>query len=506
MKNLIYSITILLSSSVYCLAQESISATLIDSTLQKPVPFATITLNNSYGVVSNSSGYFLLHFNKEITKHDSLFISCMGFETKHIALKNFKDSLITLNAKTFELNEVLITNENLTADEIISKVKENLNSNYDFDYLKSTVFYRESNFTNVLKKEVKIKKTTIPEFNQQFFDSITNSMPSKSHYYSELLGVKYRHYKQDGEQKLDILKASELYDKNNEITFNSFEERINSIIRKNVKPDSYFKIKSGVFGSKEEIDSTIFNSAIDKESSQFIEEQRKKEKAKKANFLRTRLNSMTKLEKKSLIFEESPLNFLNKSSKYKFELVDYVFLNEKYVYKISFTPKRNAEYKGVLYINLEDFAIERFDYENVKALKSFSLLGISYKYTLHQGTYIYTKNEKNKYVLKYAETVSENTFGVDRPLKIIEKNKHVKGRRKQNEISATINFTILNREKRELVSFESTSITKYEFNNFKEKANVSATYLPVYDPDFWKGYDVIEPNKAIKSFKSIESF
>ena len=107
-------------------------------------------------------------------------------------------------------------------------------------------------------------------------------------------------------------------------------------------------------------------------------------------------------------------------------------------------------------------------------------------------------------MLKYAETVSENTFGIDRPLKIIEKNKHVKGKRKQNEISANINFTISNREKRELVNFENTSISISEFNNFQEKANVSTTYLPAYDPNFWKGYDVIEPNKAIKSFKSIE--
>ena len=56
----------------------------------------------------------------------------------------------------------------------------------------------------------------------------------------------------------------------------------------------------------------------------------------------------------------------------------------------------------------------------------------------------------------------------------------------------------------ELVVFENESIAETQFNDFTEKANVNPTYLPKYDPDFWKGYNVIEPNQAIKDFKSIE--
>ena len=52
--------------------------------------------------------------------------------------------------------------------------------------------------------------------------------------------------------------------------------------------------------------------------------------------------------------------------------------------------------------------------------------------------------------------------------------------------------------------FENEPIAETQFNDFNEKANINPTYLPKYDPDFWKGYNVIEPNQAIKNFKSIE--
>jgi hypothetical protein len=33
---------------------------------------------------------------------------------------------------------------------------------------------------------------------------------------------------------------------------------------------------------------------------------------------------------------------------------------------------------------------------------------------------------------------------------------------------------------------------------------VSATYMPAYNPDFWKGYNIMEPNQAIKDYTVIE--
>lgn len=199
------------------------------------------------------------------------------------------------------------------------------------------------------------------------------------------------------------------------------------------------------------------------------------------------------------------MNFIEKSNRYEFTLLDFAYLNNEFVYTIVFKPKRKEDYKGTLYVNTDDFAIIRVDYENIKPLKTFNLLGVSFKEYLKKGTIIFSKSDNEKYTLKYSDMEFGQQFGIDRPLTIIEKNKNVKGRRKQNEVSTEINFVINNMTKKELIVFESNPISEADFNNFKEVPDVTPTYLPQYDPEFWKGYNIIEPNQAIKDFKIIET-
>ncbi|MGK0254444.1 MAG: hypothetical protein ACI9OE_001945 [Mariniflexile sp.] len=487
-------------------AQESISAKLIDTSTKKTIPFASISLNNKSGVISNENGEFQIQLNGNTTEKDSLFISCLGYEPKQIKVEKFKDSLIYLNPKSIELDEVLVLNKTYTVEEIIEKANENLTKNYAFTFNKKKLFYRESYFTDILKNNIKVEESTIPELNQKFVDSILMLMPKKADNYTEVLGELYSKTDTENNQKLDIIKASNLYDKSKEVTFEGLEEKFNAILKKHIKRDSYFKIKSGIFGTKQSLDSSFYNKSEEKENETqaFLETKKKEEQERKNNFLKYRKQTISNLEKSSFVFENSHLNFLDKSRKYHFKILDYIFLNDNFAYKIAFTPKRGADYEGILYINTDDFAIIRVDFENVKDIKSFSLLGLSFNENLHKGTFIYSKNSENTYSLKYAETELGSRFGIKRPLTIIEKNKHTKGRRKQNEISTEIHFIISNVVKKELVVFENKIINESIFNNFEEKASTEPTYLPKYDPDFWKGHNVIEPNQAIKSFKSIE--
>ncbi|WP_136480240.1 carboxypeptidase-like regulatory domain-containing protein [Cognatitamlana onchidii] len=488
-------------------SQESINARLLDSLSNIPIPHATISLNDKSGVITNENGDFLLYLNKKPSKKDSIKISCLGYETKQLAVKNFNDSIILLSQKTIELKEILISSKHYTPEEIIEQVRLNLDNNYSKSNLKSKLFYRASYFTNIKKNDVKVKKTTIPEFNQGFIDSVLTAMPKKSDDYTEILANIYGKPGIKDAQKLDIIKASHLYDKSNEVTFEAYEDKFNKIIKKHVKRDSYFKIKSGWFGTKEEMDSTFYDTLENDKKEQtdaMIDAQKKKEKERKEDFLKYRKYSISHLQGYSFIFEDTELNFLEKPNRYAFVLEDYSFLNDNFVYKISFKPKRKEDYSGIIYVNIDDFAIVRLDYNNVKPLKNFKLLGLSYKLYLKKGTLIYVKNDSSKYTLQYADKEEGSTFGIKRPLKIIEKNKHTKGRRKQNELSTDIHFELSSIEKNELVVFENEMISESEFDAFKEKPKVTPVYLPDYDPEFWEGYNVIEPNQAIKDFKSID--
>ncbi|MDN3666277.1 carboxypeptidase-like regulatory domain-containing protein [Algibacter miyuki] len=504
----IYTAFLFTFLSFFGFSQESIHAKILDSVTQKPIPFATISINDNSGVISNSNGDFQINLRGKFSKTDSLKIRCLGYQTKQFLAQNFKDSLVLMHTESIELDEILVSNKNYTPEEIIEKVKENLDNNYDHSFAKSKLFYRASSFQNLLKHDVKINKSTIPEFNQQFTDSLIAAIPKHADDYTEILANLYTTPDEDDKQKIDIIKASHLYDKSKELSFEGYEEKLNTILKKHVKRDSYFKIKSGFFGTKTEIDSTAFISDSEKKdvkkTEAMLEEEQKKEAERKKDFANYRKSAISKLEHDSFIFEDSDLNFLEKENRFDFIVEDYTFLNDEFVYKISFTPKRNEDFKGILYVNTDDFAIIRIDYENVKILKSFKLLGLSHTRNLKKGTLIYSKNDTEKYTLKYAELEEGSKFGIDRPLTIIEKNKHVKGRRKQNELDSDIHFIMSIRQKSELVIFENEQISETDFNNFEEKPNVEPVYLPKYDPEFWKGYNVIEPNAAIKAFKTIE--
>ncbi|MEM1002210.1 MAG: carboxypeptidase-like regulatory domain-containing protein, partial [Bacteroidota bacterium] len=370
------------------------------------------------------------------------------------------------------------------------------------------LFFRNSYYTYMDKNMIKLKKSSIPEINQGFIDSILTSVPKTYDDHAEVLGDMYGKLGPQSPQKMDMFKATYLYDKENEITFENYERRFNEIFRKYVKRDSYFKIKSGIFGTKEEIDSSMFGEEDVKQAQEqtdaLLKEQQEKEKKRKEGFLKYRKQQIRAAELDNFLTEDNDLNFLQKSRKYEFVLEDYDFFNDAFVYKISFQPKGGADYKGVMYVNTEDFAVLRVDYENVKSLRKLSLLGISYNEYEKSGTIIFQQNANDKYSLKYMDESTGQKVGIKRPIKIIEKNKNVKGRRKQNEVACKVHFIVRNVQKKELIVFETADIAQADFDNFKEDPNVLPTYLTAYDPNFWEGYNIIEPNEAIKNWKIIE--
>jgi len=482
-----------------------ISSKVVDSTTQKPIPYATIQLNKS-GMITNEEGRFSFLFNKNLKTTDSLIISCIGFETLAKPLNQFKDSVIYLIPKTIELDEVILTNKKYTVYEIIDKVKENIKKNYDVDLSKKRIFYRESNHQNLTKTDFTFKKSTINALSENFLDSVMQSIPKKNSYYTEILCDLYGNLSKE-KQKINLIKASELYDKNNEIGLIALEEKFQKIIEENVKRDSYFKVKSGMFGQKLDMDEFVGNDidSTDAEAlKKKLEEEEKREKDKKANFSKYRKRSLGNMMEGLFFQEKSKLNFINKSGRYEFEILDITYLGNDPVYVIEFKPKRSADYKGRIYINFDDFAIIRLDYENVKSIKSFKLLGLSFNVFLSKGKMFFSKWNDEHYSLKYLEKENASNFGIKRPLKIIEKNKNVKGRRKQNELFVKLDMAISGVNKHEVVIFDTRPVTTSEFENFKENNTVLPTYMPNYDPEFWKGYNIIEPNKAIREFTVID--
>lgn len=476
------------------LTAQNISSKVIDAKTQKGIPYATVQYGEHLGVITNEEGRFGFVWDEGKTALDSIYISSMGYQKKGFTLEQLQDSTITMIPKAIELSGVYLFDKELTVDEIMEKVEERMPVNYNKEPMKQRFFLRQSSFNTLQKLDIEFKKSTIAELNKELIDSIVSIIPRSASYYTETLGDYYR----GGEEnKLEIIKAAELYDKSNEGSMEALSDKMEAIFRANVKPDSYLKIKSGIFGEKVAVDSIL---EAEDETDE-IEEEFKE--PKKNGFLGNRKYILSEIHSQ-FFSKKSKLDVPKKLNRYVYELLGYSELENQGVYVIGFVPKSRGDFQGKLFVNIEDFAIVRMDYANVKSLRSIKLLGFSYNEQKYTGSTVFSKFGGDKYNIKFINFTFGRKMGVDRPLKVIEKNKHVKGRRKQNELSLALDIVNYNTEKYELVAFETQSVSKSQIEALEEDETVKATYLSAYNPEFWKGHTIMEPNQAIREFTVIE--
>jgi hypothetical protein len=486
---------LVLSLGINQLRSQDLSATVIDSETGAPIPFATIVTGEHSGLITNEEGVFAITEEQLGRIKDSIFISSMGYE-KASLWQPKGETTISLVPKTFELAQVFLNANPLSPEEVIEKVKENLLINYTITASKKKIFFRQSDLNIMNKVDFGFKKSSINELNKELFDEIAASIPKNSSYYKEAVGDFYGDYQS---HKLHIDKAAELYDKNKDISMDGLSDRLERIFKENVKPDSYFKIRSGLIGTKVEMDS--ISNENEEESSIVKAEMDKPESSGFQPDLKDRISELFE----QLFFnEDAELDILEKSNRYRFTHKNYTFIDDAAVYIINFKPKGTKDFKGVLYVNAQDFAIMRLEFENVRPLKKFGLLGISYSRSVFRGKMLFSKEGNGGYGVRYMELEDGSTFGLDRPLNVIEKNKHVKGRRKQNELALHLDIGITNISKYEFVAFSSESISASDFEQASENPEVNASYLSKYDPNFWKEYTIMEPNAAIQDFEVIE--
>ncbi|RDY60724.1 carboxypeptidase-like regulatory domain-containing protein [Flagellimonas nanhaiensis] len=480
------------------LIAQTVSSKLVDAKTQKGIPYATIQYGEHQGVISNEEGLFSFIIDERMTALDSIYISSMGYAKKGFTLEQLQDNVILLKPKAIELSGVYLFDKELTVDEIIEKVKERLPQNINKDAVKQRFFLRKAELGNIHKVDFGFERSSIKELNKELMDSIAASIPRNNHHYTESLGDLYQN---NGKYKLNILKAADLYDKSEIASFEDLGSRMEAIFKENIKSDSYLKIKSGIFSQKVQVDSIL--SDMEEEQAETVQNELEKDTI--SGLLDSQRYIFKELLKELYHKEDSKLDLIEKTRKYHFELVGYADIADQGVYVIDFTPRRSsADFKGRLYINIEDFAIMRLDFENVNRLRNFRLLGITYREVLYKGTMRFAQLLNKKYELQFMDYSFGQYFAVDRPLKVVEKNKHVKGRRKQNELLLNIDFRMGHTNKWELVVFENSLIQEPQFTDYKEDKSVQATYMPRYNPEFWQGHTIMEPNQAIREFTVAE--
>ena len=475
-------ITIILIGTCLKLSSQSINIKIIDSLSEQPIPYVNIYFTNKNGLISDEFGNFQL-IKSQLSFKDSIYISLMGYNKKAFLVNDFNDSIVKLTQTPIKLSDVFITNRELSSEEIISKVRENIDKNYEIGFSKNKIYL--SRKANVVTEKFVIDKfkSTVPDINKSLLDSVLSNLSKENKSELQILSYYYGSYDGDN-QKIKMIKARETYDKGGEV-LQSLNKKMGEAFKKELKPDSYFKIKSGIFGRDLEVDGLEEVDSTNVESIKKFEEKELKEKDDFANRQKSRIKNIYKF----LFFvEKSPLNFILKPNKYIFSEPRINNLGNDLVYVIECSPKGRNKYSATLFINPYDFAVVRLDFKNIKPLFNIKLLGVFQNVYLREGKILLSKYENKKYNLSYLKINYGQKTGFDRPIKLIEKNKNVKGRRKQNEISFRMDFKIDRKIITELQVFESSEISKDTFQTIDDKNDVYPEYLEKFTTNFWEEF------------------
>ena len=402
----------------------------------------------------------------------------MGYNKVSYNLIKFKDSVVFLYPKPIELSDVVLTNEKLGSKEIIKKVAENIEKNYEKRLTKSKIFLSRKSISETKKLNINKFKSSIKEINSLLLDSILNNLSQENSTALEVLCYYYGNI-EDENQKINLIKSRETFDKGDDL-LRELNNKLEQALKENIKSDSYFKIKSGFFGGNLELDGLEEVDSIDAKEKLLKEDM--------GDFASNQKNTINRFYSRLFYNKETPFNFILKPNKFTFSEPNLDFIADKLVYKIDCIPKGGSKYKGTLYIDSDDFAVIRLDFINVKSIFKFKLLGVSFDQYFRDGKILFSKFENDKYNLSYAQVNSSQTFFIDRPIRLIEKNKNVKGRRKQNEISFKMDMGFDQKYKIEIQVFESNKITKNEFENLNEDNKVLPEFLEEFKTNFWQEF------------------
>ncbi|HEY9183920.1 MAG TPA: carboxypeptidase-like regulatory domain-containing protein [Salegentibacter sp.] len=487
-------------SSVSKLTAQQYTARVLDEKSREAIPFATIQYAAHKGVITNEEGRFA--FTAKLKEGDTIKISSLGYEALETSAAHFKDSVIFLTPQSIRLSDVFLSNKNLSGEEILERVKNNISINYDLNLNQKRFFFRESQINKIRQFDLKVEESTIPELNQELMNKVTSSIPRVTDSYKEVLGDFYGNY---DTQKIQLIKAANLNNPQNLADLEELSGKLENIFQQNIKSNSFLKIKSGLVGVKVDAEEFAEEMKDEKPDDEKSAEELQKERLQKQKDLGTFADSRIERLLQNMFWKEDiTLDFFEKSRKYRFKHEGYAQMEDAVVYIISFEPKRGADFKGKLYVNTLDFGVYRLEYRNVKPLKKFRLFGISTVEDVYRGLMIFSKDELGKYQLKYLEQEQGESFGIERPLKVIEKNKFVKGRRKQNELDLDIKIHSGQISKYQMLVYENQPLTTKDFETLKPTTDFEYETFKTYNAGFWDGYDIIEPNAAIKAFTALE--
>lgn len=499
-QNQIVAFFIILTQVVFA---QNITGKIIDSKTGESIPYASIQVNHSENLISNTEGYFTLS-EKNSTDESVLIVMYLGYVNRQLTVGELKNLnyTIQLNQGIVELNDVKVSNAKLDPYLIMAKVNQNLERNYKIEsqpikellFIRNSVYFKPTKFDFEIDKSTEMSKKALKSANDDLntFTSTLIEQPPKD--FTDILSNYYtvETKKEDKSillSKLEVLKATRIRNENRSTSFDELEKKFTNIILKNLDSTKYYRVKSGLIGSRDTI-------SLRKDFN-------KKNKKIPENQLSASKSALELFMKQNHFLNNSKLSFINQPEWYDYLYEGATYSNEnEFVYVLSFTPRKSkAKYTGKIYISEKDYAVLRTDYALAEGKKEFGfnmkfLLGVKVSVNNSKGTIIYKENTLgNGYYLQYASTETGQYFYFNRPIKFIELTKGEK-----DVVAFDLKIEGSSKVKSEFLNISRSETTKATIENYKEE-DFKFINLKTYDPKIWKDYSAIEPLEEMKQYK-----
>jgi len=494
-------ILILLCISLGASAQ-GLSIKIVDSKDELPLPYASIKISNDIDLVSNEEGIFNLPEEQNIDEN-ILTIRYLGYQSQKISIKEIKqlNLVIKLAEAIYNLNEVSVNNIKPNPDALMLEVKKRLKTNYasndnptkNLFFLRDASAFKPSQMIIDINESTGFSKKQLVEVDKDvstFCTKLKSNFPKK---YEDLL-FEYYSGKQSSKptSKINVSKATIITGEGSTGSIEELQKKGLSLLFKHLDTTKYYRVKSGLFGSKDTIS---------------LKKTSKKDDKKESNLTRTRIK-LNKFLTDQRFLEKSKFNFIYDPEAYNYTYAGKVYDDETndVIHILDFSPKKSrAKYTGKLHISESDYAVVKCKYalaegEIGESLNLKLLLGIKFKENIDNGTLLFKKSAKeNTYDLQYAFEESGKYFYLNRPIKFIELIGKSKTEKDVLAFDLKMEGNMLN--KTELLTISKSEISQNTLENFKEK-EFKFIMLKQYDPKIWSNQISIEPLEIMKQYKA----
>ncbi|WP_121665700.1 carboxypeptidase-like regulatory domain-containing protein [Mesonia aquimarina] len=381
-----YTLLIFLIFSFFQISAQDLSGTIFSKENKKSISYASIEIGKNYGVTTDNNGKFQINVNQFSSK-DSLQFSSLGYQTKRIAVKDFQqDTVIYLKNKVNKLDEAFLVDHKLSPEEIIKRVKENINKNYMLDSLNMKITKKSTKNYNFNEFDLKLKKINLIEKDkrEQFRAAIKSIVQEINDNEHVLEKENSFYYKQLPNSKPKFKNIDKDYHvtKHNPSDVASWYYALDNVIKDYIDINKEYQTKSGVIPFDRD-----YELQIDSTNVYFpLSWPRKK------------------------VLNPEKHDFLTNSDNYTFTIESNVEYKGDWCYKIKFVPRKSkAKLTGQLYISASDYGILKGEYQLAEGKKISSVnlkfpLGAKMQENIFSGNFIYTKKASGKYTPEFYST------------------------------------------------------------------------------------------------------